>query len=213
MPPGQPTHEVGEMPNSPKTRDNPNVPHDTLVDFFRDLTEIRAEFLVYDDGYRRRRYTYAEVGRAARGFAQKLAAVSLQKSDTVVFCGENRPELLACYWGCLIFGMIASRLEVPVVPVRFDGLDRVLHTTWHMARPGTRCVWRATATTGRELRGAGTAGGRTGAFALIAAPSLGSAVVRLPASSPRSKYHNLLTLRDVTQYGTLIALLRERMSC
>lgn len=47
MPPGQRSHEVGEMPNSPKTRDNPNVPRDTLVDFFRDLAEIRAEFLVY----------------------------------------------------------------------------------------------------------------------------------------------------------------------
>jgi 1-acyl-sn-glycerol-3-phosphate acyltransferase len=33
-------------------------------------------------------------------------------------------------------GMIASRLEVFVVPVRLDGLDRVLHTTWRMARPG-----------------------------------------------------------------------------
>jgi long-chain acyl-CoA synthetase len=33
-------------------------------------------------------------------------------------------------------GMIASRLEVPVVPVRLDGLDRVLHSTWRMARPG-----------------------------------------------------------------------------
>ena len=33
-------------------------------------------------------------------------------------------------------GMIASRLDVPVVPVRLDGLDRVLHPTWHMARPG-----------------------------------------------------------------------------
>ena len=33
-------------------------------------------------------------------------------------------------------GMIASRLEVPVVPVRLDGLDRVLHQTWRMARPG-----------------------------------------------------------------------------
>ena len=32
--------------------------------------------------------------------------------------------------------MIASRLDVPVVPVRLDGLDRVLHPTWHMARPG-----------------------------------------------------------------------------
>jgi long-chain acyl-CoA synthetase len=33
-------------------------------------------------------------------------------------------------------GMIASRLDVPVVPVRLDGVDRVLHTTWKMARPG-----------------------------------------------------------------------------
>jgi long-chain acyl-CoA synthetase len=33
-------------------------------------------------------------------------------------------------------GMIASRLAVPVVPVRLVGLDRVLHRTWHMARPG-----------------------------------------------------------------------------
>jgi long-chain acyl-CoA synthetase len=33
-------------------------------------------------------------------------------------------------------GMIASRLDIPVVPVRVEGVDRVLHTTWKMARPG-----------------------------------------------------------------------------
>jgi long-chain acyl-CoA synthetase len=33
-------------------------------------------------------------------------------------------------------GMIASRLGVPVVPVRIVGLDKVLHPTWRMARPG-----------------------------------------------------------------------------
>ncbi len=33
-------------------------------------------------------------------------------------------------------GMIASRLNVPVVPIRIEGLDRVLHHTWRMARPG-----------------------------------------------------------------------------
>ena len=33
-------------------------------------------------------------------------------------------------------GMMASRLEVPVVPVRLVGLDKVLHRTWRMARPG-----------------------------------------------------------------------------
>ena len=33
-------------------------------------------------------------------------------------------------------GMIASKLEIPVVPVRIDGLDQVLHESWRMARPG-----------------------------------------------------------------------------
>jgi long-chain acyl-CoA synthetase len=33
-------------------------------------------------------------------------------------------------------GMIASRLDVPVVPVRLDGVDRILHPSWVMARPG-----------------------------------------------------------------------------
>jgi long-chain acyl-CoA synthetase len=33
-------------------------------------------------------------------------------------------------------GMLASRLRLPVVPVRLEGLERVLHKTWRMAVPG-----------------------------------------------------------------------------
>ncbi len=33
-------------------------------------------------------------------------------------------------------GMIASKLDIPVVPVRIDGLHRVLHQTWKMATMG-----------------------------------------------------------------------------
>ena len=33
-------------------------------------------------------------------------------------------------------GMIASRLDLPVVPVRLDGVDRVLHLTHRLVRPG-----------------------------------------------------------------------------
>lgn len=33
-------------------------------------------------------------------------------------------------------GMLGSKLEVPVIPVRLTGLDKVLHRTWKMARPG-----------------------------------------------------------------------------
>jgi 1-acyl-sn-glycerol-3-phosphate acyltransferase len=33
-------------------------------------------------------------------------------------------------------GMIASKFGIPVVPIRIAGMDRVLHQTWRMARPG-----------------------------------------------------------------------------
>jgi len=85
---------------------------DTLIDFFRDLITIRGEFLVYDDGYRRRSHTYEQVGRAARGFAARLQTAGLSKGDKVVFWGENRPEWIVCYWACLISGLI-------VVPVDY----------------------------------------------------------------------------------------------
>jgi long-chain acyl-CoA synthetase len=87
------------------------VARNTLIDFFRDLITIRGEFLVYDDGYRRRSYRYDAVGRAARGFAVRLAATGLAKGDKVVFWGENRPEWIVCYWGCLISGVIVVPID------------------------------------------------------------------------------------------------------
>ena len=32
--------------------------------------------------------------------------------------------------------MIASKLDVPVVPVRLDGLDRILHHSWKVPTRG-----------------------------------------------------------------------------
>ena len=83
---------------------NSQVRRDTLVDFFQDLVQIKGTFLAFDDGYRRREYTYEDAGRAARGFAARLADAGLAKGDKVVFWGENRPEWVVCYWGCLLAG-------------------------------------------------------------------------------------------------------------
>ncbi|MGH9658815.1 MAG: lysophospholipid acyltransferase family protein, partial [Bryobacteraceae bacterium] len=44
-------------------------------------------------------------------------------------------------------GMMAARLGVPVVPIRLEGVHRVLHRTWRMARPG-----RVHVTFGEPLR-------------------------------------------------------------
>ena len=84
---------------------------DTLIDFFRDLARLRGDFLVYDDGYRRRRHTYPDVARAARGMAAKIGEAGGRKGDTVVFWGENRPEWIACFWGCLIAGVIVVPID------------------------------------------------------------------------------------------------------
>ena len=89
---------------------------DTLLDFFRDLVTIRGEFLVFDDGYRRRSHSYQDVGRAARGFAARLAAAGLRQGDKVVFWGENRPEWIACYWGCLLLGVIVVPIDYRSTP-------------------------------------------------------------------------------------------------
>jgi long-chain acyl-CoA synthetase len=97
---------------------------DTLIDVFRDIIAIRGEFLVFDDGYRRRGHTYEEVGRAARGFAARLHAAGLRKGDKVVFWGENRPEWIACYFGCLISGIIVVPIDYRSAP---EFMARVRH--------------------------------------------------------------------------------------
>jgi long-chain acyl-CoA synthetase len=83
----------------------------TLVDVFRTLETRRGEFLVYDDGYRVRRHSYADVTRAARGFAARLLAHGIRKGGKVMLWGENRPEWIACYWGIQLAGAIAVPID------------------------------------------------------------------------------------------------------
>ena len=61
---------------------------------------------------------YTDVGRAARGFAARLATAGVRKGDKVVFWGENRPEWIVAFWGCLLGGVI-------VVPDRLPRVGRV----------------------------------------------------------------------------------------
>ena len=89
---------------------------ETLIDFFLDTLGLRGEFLVFDDGYRHRAHTYEDVGRAARGFAARLSRAGLKKGDKVLVWGENRPEWVACYWGCLLDGVIVVPIDYRSAP-------------------------------------------------------------------------------------------------
>jgi long-chain acyl-CoA synthetase len=98
------------------------VVRDTLIDFFDDLTRARGAFLVHDDGFRARSFSYADVARAARGFAAALHEHGLRKGDAVVFWSENRPEWIVAFWGCLLRGIVVVPIDYRASP---DFLARV----------------------------------------------------------------------------------------
>jgi len=98
------------------------VPRDTLIDFFDDLSRAHGDFLVYDDGFRSRTFTYANVGTEARRFAAHLQATGLRKGDAVVFWSENRPEWIVAFWGCLLLGVVVVPIDYRASP---DFLARV----------------------------------------------------------------------------------------
>jgi long-chain acyl-CoA synthetase len=98
------------------------VPRDTLLDFFRDLSDARGTFLVYDDGFRARTHSYADVNRAARGFAARLHRDGIGKGDAVIVWSENRPEWVVAFWGCLLVGAVVVPIDYRASP---DFLARV----------------------------------------------------------------------------------------
>lgn len=87
------------------------MPRETLLDFFADFSGLSEDFLVWDDGYRTHHRTYAEVGHAARAFAEKLRERGIGKGEKIVFWSENRPEWIAALWGCLLEGVIAVPID------------------------------------------------------------------------------------------------------
>jgi long-chain acyl-CoA synthetase len=115
---------VADMRDGTRIHHNSQVRRDTLIDFFEDLSRSRGAFLLHDDSFRTRSFTYAEVGRAARGFAGRLAAAGIQKGDKVVVFSENRPEWIVAFWGCLLAGAIVVPIDYRSSP---DFLGRVTH--------------------------------------------------------------------------------------
>ena len=87
-----------------------------LVEFFQDYYESPAEFLVYDDGFRRWKYSYAETARAARVFANRLKHAGVGKGDRVILWSENRPEWLFAFWGTLLAGAVTVPLGAEASP-------------------------------------------------------------------------------------------------
>ena len=122
---------------------------ETLLDFFDERLQSSAEFLIHVDEYRVRRYSYEMVRLRATEFSGRLAAAGVNAGDKVVFWGENRPEWLMAFWGCLLRGAV-------VVPVDYRTSGNFLQKVGRTVNakvvlvgddvsqppPGPMAVWR-----------------------------------------------------------------------
>ncbi|MFA5908624.1 MAG: AMP-binding protein [Vicinamibacterales bacterium] len=118
----------------------------TLIDVFRSLETHRGEFLVYDDGYRVRRHSYAEVTAASRGFAARLSNHGIGKGDKVLIWGENRPEWIVAYWGIQLIGAIAVPIDYRSSPEFAARIRDIVNARLVLAgddvEPGPMLAWR-----------------------------------------------------------------------
>ncbi len=85
--------------------------HETLLDFFAGFANARGEFLVFDDGFRTRSFSYAQIVTASRAFAGRLDSAGFTKGDHVMLWGENRPEWIVAFWGCVLRGIVAVPID------------------------------------------------------------------------------------------------------
>jgi long-chain acyl-CoA synthetase len=62
-------------------------------------------------GLRERRVTYSQLARMARRFAAKLEELGIHKGDRVLLWGENSPEWVAAFFGCVLRGVLAVPID------------------------------------------------------------------------------------------------------
>src|SRR5713101_8378736 len=69
--------------------------------------------LAHRRGLRVSRWSYARLRSTAFQFARELEARNISKAERVLFWAESSPEWVACFFGCLLRGVI-------VVPLDFE---------------------------------------------------------------------------------------------
>lgn len=82
----------------------------SLVDDFERHGKDLA--IVAPRGVRRRRTTYAELAKLSRRFGAELEKRGISKGDRVLIWGENGPEWVAVFFGCILRGVLAVPLDL-----------------------------------------------------------------------------------------------------
>jgi len=83
----------------------------TLVaDFDRHPRDLA---IVASHGVRQRRVTYAQLATLSRRFAAELATRQIVKGDRILLWGDNGPEWVAAFFGCLLRGAVPVPVAGP----------------------------------------------------------------------------------------------------
>src|SRR6185503_16229289 len=90
---------------------------DTLLSFLDDCRVHGEQTAVaHDAGVRVSRWSYARLASSAFQFARELEENGIGGGDRVLFWGENRPEWIACFYGCLLRGVVVVPLDLKSAP-------------------------------------------------------------------------------------------------
>ena len=87
----------------------------------RALTRSDEIAVARQQGLRVARWSYARLAGTAFQFARELESRGVGKGDRVIFWGENCPEWIAAFFGCLLRGAVAVPLDEQSAP---DFVDR-----------------------------------------------------------------------------------------
>src|ERR1700722_4266517 len=102
------------------------MPRDTLLDFFQDFAGLENEFLIHDDGFHARHYSYREIAARSRAFAARLREQGIGRDEKIILYGENRPEWIIALWGCLLEGVIAVPIDYRSSPEFVERIKNIV---------------------------------------------------------------------------------------
>jgi long-chain acyl-CoA synthetase len=84
----------------------------SLVDFVAQYAARGNEIAVrYRRGYRMETWTYARIAEAANCVARELESRRINKGDAVLLWGENSPEWIVVFFGCLLRGAVTVPID------------------------------------------------------------------------------------------------------
>src|SRR5688572_14393517 len=89
-----------------------SITRSTLTSYLDDyLQRGNATVFVERRGLRYVRWSYAQLVLTARRVARELKYRGIVKGERILLCGENSPEWVAVFWGCVLHGSVVVPLD------------------------------------------------------------------------------------------------------